>query len=105
MLVVTWAITKCQLFLAGLQHFHIITDHNPSLSILNIHRLDEIENPRLQRLKARIMGYNFTAQWAKDTKHHVPDALSRHLNDDPQREDTIAKYDPQLEPEASISEL
>jgi len=32
-------------------------------------------------------------------------ALSRHPNDDPQREDTVAEYHPQLEPEASISEM
>ena len=29
----------------------VITDHHPLVSILNHHRLDEIENPRLQRLK------------------------------------------------------
>ena len=28
MLAVSWAIIKCQLFLAGLQHFNVITDHN-----------------------------------------------------------------------------
>ena len=56
---------KCRLFLAGLQHFNVITDHNPLLSILNALRLDEIENPQLQRLKAQIMGYDFTATWTK----------------------------------------
>ena len=45
MLAVSWAIAKCRLFLAGLQHFQIITDHNPLISILNTRRLDEIENP------------------------------------------------------------
>ena len=65
MLTVSWAIMKCKLFLAGFQHFNVITDHSPLLSILNTRRLDEIENPRLQRVKSRIMGYNFTAQWTK----------------------------------------
>ena len=51
MLAVCWAVIKCNLFLAGLQHFSVITDHNPLISIINNHRLDEIENPRLQRLK------------------------------------------------------
>ena len=105
MLAVSWAIAKCRLFLAGLQHFHIVTDHNPLISILNTRRLDEIENPRLQRLKARIMGYHFTAQWTKGCEHHAPDALSRHPSDVPQREDMIAEHDPQLQPEASISEI
>ena len=105
MLAVSWAIAKCRLFLAGLQHFHIVTDHNPLISILNTRRLDEIENPQLQRLKAHIIGYHFTAQWTKGCEHHAPDALSRHPSDVPQREDMIAEHDPQLQPEASISEI
>ena len=52
-----------------MQHFHVIADHNPLLSIVNTHRLDEIDNPWLKHLKARIMGYNFTAQWTKGSKH------------------------------------
>ena len=67
MLAVAWGIAKCRLFLAGIPHFQLVTDHHPLVPILNCHRLDEIENPRLQRLKTRIMGYNFTAQWIKGT--------------------------------------
>ena len=63
LLAVTWAVSKCKIFLMGLQHFHIVTDHNPLIPILNSHRLDEIENPRLQRLRTRLMAYNFTAVW------------------------------------------
>ena len=105
MLAVSWAIMKCRLFLAGLQHFVVVTDHNPLLSILNTRRLDEIENPRLQRLKSRIMGYNLTAQWIKGSNHHAPDALSWHPTKDPHSEDTIAEHDTQLNPEVTISEI
>ena len=63
LLAVVWAIAKCKVFLEGLQHFHILTDHNPLVPILNNRRLDEIENPRLQRLKSHLMAFNFTAQW------------------------------------------
>ena len=45
LLAVSWAITKCKVFLAGLQHFYVCTDHNPLVPILNSHRLDEVENP------------------------------------------------------------
>ena len=62
MLAVCWAVTKCRVFLSGLQHFLITTDHNPLIPILNTRRLDEVENPRLQRLKSRLMGYHFTTQ-------------------------------------------
>ena len=51
MLAVAWGIAKCRLFLAGIPHFQLVTDHHPLVPILNCHRLDEIENPRLQRLK------------------------------------------------------
>ena len=47
-LAVAWAIQKCKLFLSGLQHFCLLTDHNPLVPILYSRRLDEIENPSLQ---------------------------------------------------------
>ena len=65
LLAVAWAIMKCRLFLAGLPHFRVITNHHPLVPILNTHRLDEIENPRLQRIRTKIMTYNFTTEWVK----------------------------------------
>ena len=64
LLAVLWAINKCHIFLAGM-HFTVVTNHHPLIPILNTHRLDEIENPRLQRLKTKIMGYTFKAEWLK----------------------------------------
>ena len=75
---IVWAIQKCHKFLAGLPHFEILTDHNPLLSILNNQRLDEIENPRLQRLRMKIVSYNFTARWVKGSLNAGPDALPRY---------------------------
>jgi len=63
LLLISWAVSKCRLFLAGLQHFTVLTDHNLLIPILNSHHLDEVENPRLQQLKTRLMAYNFTAEW------------------------------------------
>ena len=45
LLSVSWAIIKCKIFLAGLPHFMVVTDHHSLVPILNNHRLDEIENP------------------------------------------------------------
>ena len=84
LLAVAWAITKCDVFLAGLPHFTVVTDHHPLIPILNNHRLDEIQNPRLQRLKTKIMGYTFTATWLKGTLNNTPDALSCNPTADPQ---------------------
>ena len=105
MLAVCWAILKCHTFLAGLQQFQLVTDHNPLIPILSSHRLDEIENPRLQRLWTRIMGYNFTAQWLKGSNNHAPDALSRNPVSDPSHHDMLAEIDVLNQPEISISEI
>ena len=91
LLAVAWAITKCNIFLAGLPHFTVVTDHHPLISILNSHRLDEIQNPRLQRLKTKIMGYTFTAVWLKGALNYAPDALSRNPTADPQPEEALAE--------------
>ena len=93
MLAVVWAVIKCKVFLAGLPRFTIVTDHHPLIPILNNHRLDEIENPRLQRLKAKIMSYGFTAEWVKGSLNHGPDALSRNPVSDPQPAEMLAERD------------
>ena len=53
-----------------------MTDHNPLIPILNSHRLDEIENPQLQRLRTHLIGYNFTAVRCKGSIHATP-AITR----------------------------
>ena len=92
-LAVAWAIKKCHTFLAGMTHFTVITDHSPLIPILNTHRLDEIENPRLQRLRTRIMAYQFTAKWQKGTQHEAADALSRSPLSSPSHNDELAEQD------------
>ena len=91
MLGVAWAVQKCHKFLAGLPHFDILTDHNPLISILNSKRLDEIENPRLQRLRMKIISYNFTAQWVKGSLNAGPDALSRYPTSEAAGVDELAE--------------
>ena len=105
MLAVCWAVTKCRVFLAGLQHFLITTDHNPLIPILNTHCLDEVENPRLQRLKSRLMGYHFTTQWTKGSSHCAPDALSHNPVSNPLVEDSLTEYDSQHNSELSTAEI
>ena len=63
----------------------MITDHYPLIPILNNHRLDEIENPCLQRLKTKLMGYNFTAEY------NAPDVLSRNPVADPTPQDILGE--------------
>jgi hypothetical protein len=73
--------------------FTMITDHNPLIPILSTHRLDEIGNPRLQRLRTLMMSYNFTAQWLKGTSNQAADALSRHPHQPATDGDDPAEYE------------
>ncbi|PAA50313.1 hypothetical protein BOX15_Mlig015377g3 [Macrostomum lignano] len=77
LLAVVWAAKKCRLFLEGLQNFEIIIDHKPLEPILNRYTLDQIENPRLQRLRQKLDCFQYTARWVKGSDHKAADALSR----------------------------
>ena len=104
MLAVCWALMKCNLFLAGLQHFSVITDHNPLIPIINNNCLDETENPCLQRLKTKLMAYNFTAEWIKGKKNDAPDVLSLNPLLDPEKADTLAEINTNGHPEMTLTE-
>ena len=105
MLAVTWAVHKCKIFLSGLQHFCILTDHNYLMPILNSHCLYEIDNSCLQHLKFHLMEYSFSAKWIKGSVNDAPDALSWNPISDSQGDDTLAEFDPFNEPEMYITEI
>lgn len=77
LLAIVWATQKCRLFLEGLPSFQIMTDHKPLIPILNSYQLDQIENPRLQRLRAKLNRYNYDAKWVRGKDNTDADALSR----------------------------
>ncbi len=93
LLAVAWATKKCRVFLSGLPSFTVITDHNPLVPILNNHRLDEIENPRLQRLRTHLLAYNFVAKWQKGKENNAADALSRHPCTQSAHREDLAEFD------------
>ena len=72
---VAWVANKCKIFLIGLQNFQAITDHNPFIPILNSYCLDEIDNPRPQWLKTKLMTINLTARWCKEDANRAPDLV------------------------------
>ena len=77
MLAVVWAIKKCRIYLLG-KVFVIQTDHKPLTSILDKQGLNDIANPRLQRMREKILVYKFTTEWIKGKENSLADALSRH---------------------------
>ena len=91
MLGVVWAVLKCRIYLQGLNSFTVVCDHKPLLSILNNQTLDEIQNPRLQRLKQKLAGFNLTMEWKSGKSHMIPDSLSRAPVNDPEQQDMLAE--------------
>ena len=87
MLAIVWAIRKCYIYLQGMQKFEVVTDHRPLIPILNEKSLQDISNPRLQRLRESITSYNFTAVWRQGRLHAIPDALSRYPVEEPTEDD------------------
>ena len=89
LLAVVWAMMNCKFYLAGLQHFGLVTDHRPLVHILNSYSLDAIDNPRLQHLKEKISTFTYTVNWLPGKELCIPDALSRSPVGNPTREDDV----------------
>ena len=51
---------------------------SPKIS-LGIFKKDlfEVQNPRLQRMREKVLPYTFTLKWVAGKGHHIADALSR----------------------------
>ena len=78
MLGVVCALKKCHVYLVGMRKFKVIIDHKPLESIIDKKRLNEVESPRLQRLKEKLLPYgNFVTEWRAGKQHLIADALSR----------------------------
>ena len=91
LLAATWAMKKCRIHLLGLEHFELVVDHKALVTILDKHRLDDVDNTRLQRLKEKTALFSFTTRWTKGKDHCIPNALSRAPVSDPLPEDQEAE--------------
>jgi len=77
LLAIQYAMLKCKHFLLGMQKFEVITDHKPLIGVLK-RNLDSIENSRLQRMRLKLVDFNFTLLWNPGKLHLIADALSRN---------------------------
>ena len=87
-LAACWAMKKCNMYLQGLHHFTLLTDHQPLIPILNSMGIAHVENPRLMM---KILPYSLTAQWIKGKDHLATDALSCFLVDQPSLDDELCE--------------
>ena len=73
---IVWAIQKCNFFLKGINNFEVITDHKPLLGIF-AKNISQIENPRVARLREKVMSSPFSIKWQGGKENIIADALSR----------------------------
>ena len=95
MTAICWAVRKNHLYLAGLKEFDVICDHRPLIPLLNQKSLAQIENPRLLRLREKLVPYHFKAVWKSGKTYCIADALSRAPVDDPTEQDQEAEAEVQ----------
>ena len=87
-IAILYGVKQCHLYLAGLPHFDVITDHQPLKTIFNKKDLYEIDNDKLMKIKQELQSkYVFTVDYRKGANHVVPDALSRSPVNDPGKEE------------------
>ena len=74
-LAVQYAIDECSFYLKGGPEFTVATDHKPLEGIFK-KDLFGIPNPRLQRLREKLVEFSFVVKWVPGKTHHIADALS-----------------------------
>ena len=85
-LVIHYGMKQCHLYLSGMKHFEVITDHQPLKTVFNKKDLHEIDNEKLMKIKQDLQSqYVFTVQYRKGPSHIVPDALTRNPVNDPEK--------------------
>ena len=68
------AIKKYKFYFHGKDNLTVITDHKPLTGIFN-KNLDDLDNPRLQRMREEIIAYNFQIEWIAGKTNLIADAL------------------------------
>ena len=94
MLAVTWGCKKLNIYLQGLPHFDIETDHKPLIPILNNKLMTEM-SPRIQNMRMKLLRYAFTAHHVPGAKMEDADALSRAPHNKPSETDIMMEEETQ----------
>ena len=75
-MAIQWAIQKCAYYLRGLPTFQVWTDHKPLVGIFQ-KSICDLDNPRLMRMREKIMEYTPEGKWVPGKTHYIADVLSR----------------------------
>ena len=88
-----WAMDKAKYFLLGCESFLLATDHKPLLGVLSDRSIEDVENPRLQRLKEKTLRFRFSICHVPGKLNKVADAASRYPTTQPEEGDTLGQLD------------
>ena len=77
-LAVVYALEKAKHFLLGCKQLYVATDHKPLLDTFSDRNLEQVENPRLRKLKEKTKMFEFKMIHVPARKNAGPDALSRN---------------------------
>ena len=75
---IAWSLEKSCIFVVGSLDLIATTDHIPLVGILGDRDLSKIANPRLFKLKEKILRYWFRIQHRSGKWHHGSDAILRY---------------------------
>jgi len=75
-LAIQWSTRKCSYYLQGLQHYEVLSDHAPLRGVFS-KSIQDVQNPRLQRFREALIGYNFTIKHIPGKDNLIADCLSR----------------------------
>ena len=84
-----WCLQKAKHLLLGCQHFLLITDHKPLISIFSDKSLASIANPRLIRMKQKTLEFSFTIRHIPGYKMNATYTLSRYPANKPDKDDEL----------------
>ena len=76
-LAVAWALFVTRHYTLGNPKLIVATDHKPLLKVLGDRKLEDIDNPRLLKLKEKTLNWRFKVIHVAGKIHVGPDTLSR----------------------------
>jgi hypothetical protein len=84
---IAWSIRRSRFYLlAHPPFFQVFSDHKP-LQYLFASPIATLDNPRLYRIRQKVLGYNFIVTYLEGKDQTIADPLSRHAVDDPTASD------------------
>ena len=99
-------LEQTKYFTMGNNNLLVVTDHAPFVKLLlGDRRLDEIDNPRLFRLKQRTLMWRFDIEYQPGKSNKVSDALSRYPNRYAEMDSLAMQSEGDLEEESIIAAI